>query len=278
MAVLIMMRRLFIIWNKLGSIHLTVILCLLLAVDLTCGYVCLNRRTTLFAPLNDIGLAAWIDTYGRYNLAYTAWFFILLGLLTLLCVNTFVCTTDHVAALMRTRALFSFHRLFFKFAPHVMHYALIVILAGYLSSYLFAQVLDARTLVPGASMTLPDTKARINFEDFDPVYYRSDRLPAFRDRVLRPRARLLLTDGDRRRAAVLTANRPVNFKGYGIFLKDFAPKEKEGGMDRRIRIDMSIRKDPGVRFYMAGMLLFTAGLVMYLVEWFFFRKVKKEAL
>jgi hypothetical protein len=273
-----MMRQLSFIWRKLGSIYLTVVLCLLLAADLACGYLCLNRRTTLFAPLNDIGLTAWIDTYGRHNLAYTAWFFILLGLLTLLCINTFACTTDHVVGLVRSRASFTRQRLLFKFAPHVMHYAMIIILAGYLSSYLFARVLVTRTLVPGTSMILPGTEGRITFESFDPVYYQGDRLPVFRNRVLRPRARLLLTDGDRHQAALLTGNRPVRFKGYGIFLKDFAPKEKEGGMDRRVRIDMNIRKDPGVRFSMAGMLLFSAGLGMYLAEWMLFKKFKKETL
>ncbi len=100
-------------------------------------------------------------------------------------------------------------------------------------------------------------------------------LPAFQNRVLQPRARLLLADGDYHQTSVLTCNRPVRFKGYGIFLKDFAPRKKGGGMSGRIRIDMSIRKDPGLRFYMAGILLFTAGLSIYLVEWIFYKKVKK---
>ncbi len=265
-------------WRKLGSIHLTVVLCLSLAADLTWGYVCLNRHATLFGPLNDIGLAAWLHTYGRHNMAYTAWFFLLLALLTLLCINTFVCTTDRVAGLLRARRRFTSLRLFFKFAPHIMHYALIVILAGYLSSYLFARVLDTRTLVPGHSMTLPATTARITFTGFDPLYHRGDHLPVLRDRVLRPRARLLLTDGESRQSTVLCCNRPVRFKGYGIFLKDFSPKQKGGAMAGRARIDMSIRKDPGVVLYLAGLLLFTAGLAIYLVDWTFFKKIRKDPL
>jgi hypothetical protein len=43
-------------------------------------------------------------------------------------------------------------------------------------------------------------------------------------------------------------------------------------MARRTRIDVSIRKDPGVPLYLAGMLLFTIGLVIYLVEWILFKK------
>lgn len=267
------MNMIRLVWSKLGSIHLTVILCLLLTVDLTVGYICLDRRTILFAPLNDIGLATWIQTYGKHNLTYTLWFFILLGLLTLLCINTFVCTTDRVVSLIARRNRFSGRRLFFKFAPHIMHYAMIVILVGYLCSYLFAKVLDSRTLIPGVPIGLPGTHAQISLIEMDSVYYRGDRLPAFKNRVLRPRARVQLVDGDRTQTAVLGCNRPLRFKGYSIFLKDFAPKKKGGAMNRRVRVDLSIRKDPGVRLYLAGIFLFTAGLAMYLTEWAMFHKV-----
>ena len=202
------------LWQKLGSIHFTVVLCLLLTTDLTVGYVCLNRRTSLFSPLNDIGLAPWINTYGVNNLTHTFWFFLLLVLLTLLCINTFICTTDRVVSLMAKRANFDRRRLIFKFAPHIMHYAMIVILIGYLCSYLFAQVLDTRTLVPGVPLALPGTNARITLMELDSVYYHSDRLPAFEKRVLRPRARLMVSDGEHRRSVVLGCMQPLRYRGY----------------------------------------------------------------
>ncbi|MBT8341978.1 MAG: hypothetical protein HKP58_13445 [Desulfatitalea sp.] len=49
----------------------------------------------------------------------------------------------------------------------------------------------------------------MTFTSFDSVYYQGDGLTAFRDRVLLPRARLLLTDGDHRHQATLCLNRPV---------------------------------------------------------------------
>ena len=270
-----MTRLLSFIWRKLAGIHLTVILCLLLAADLAAGYFCLDRRETVFAPLNEIGLKDWALTYGSHNLSVTAWFFILLGLLTILCINTFVCTTDHVVRLLRRREHFTPKRLFFKLAPHVMHYAIIVILSGYLGSYLFARVLDMRTLAPGGSMTLPDSTARITLESFDPEYYEGERLGFFQNRVILPKARLSLDDGHRKRSAVLTVNRPVRFKGYGIFLKNFSPKVKRQEMIRRPRIDLTIRRDPGVRLSLFGIVLFTAGLAMYLAEWIFFKRGKQ---
>jgi hypothetical protein len=260
------------VWRALGSLRLTVIICLLLAVDLVYGYFCLHGRTGLFAPLNEIGLAAWLATYGRFNLVHTAWFILLLGLLLLLGINTFVCTTDRVARLVGRRTRYTPRRFFFKFAPHIMHYAVILLLCGYLSSYLFSRVLDTRTLLPGTSVSLPGTTARIRLDAFDPVYYSGERLPAFDKRVLKPRAHLLLTRDGKQEKAILGLGRPVRFAGYGIFLKAFTPKKLTGGMSRRIRIDVSIRKDPGVPLYLAGMLLFTMGLGLYLVDWMLLKK------
>jgi hypothetical protein len=272
MADVTLQQRLGAVWHKLGSIHLTVVVCLLLAADLTLGYLCLKDRATLFAPMNEIGLAAWSATYGRHNLLHTSWFFLLLGLLTLLCLNTFVCTTNRVTALLRKRTQLGAIRLSFKLAPHLMHYALILMLAGYLGSYVFAKVLDTRTLIPGSVVALPATTARIAFIGLDPLYYPDDRLPAFKNRTMRPRARLLLIDGKSQREVILCVNRPVWFKGYGIFLKQFSPKTKPGsGMALRERVDVSIRKDAGVRLYLVGILLFTIGLGVYLVEWTFLK-------
>ncbi len=266
------------IWQKICSIHLTVALCLMITADSAWGYFCLNRHADLFEPLNDIGLVEWIATFGRHNLSHTLWLMLLLVLLFLLGLNTFACTTDRVLGLVSARSRMGARRFFFRLAPHVMHYAVLIILSGYLGTYLFARVLDSRTLVPGGSMTLPGTAATITFDAFDPIYYEGDALPAFENRVLMPRARLTLTRGDDVSTAVLAYNRPVRFEGYGIFLKNFNPTMRSGGMSGRTRIDLSLRRDPGVRLYIPGMFLFTVGLVMYLVERVFYKKNKKETL
>jgi len=258
------------LWRKLGSVGLTVSLCLALAIDLAGGYFCLKDRAPLFAPLNEVGLAVWTRTYGRHDLFHTAWFFALLGLLAVLALNTFVCTTNRLAILLGKRSQTSAGRLLFRLAPHLMHYALILILTGYLASYLFARVLDTRVLVPGTSLTLPETSLQVAFHGFDPVYDRGERLPAFKDRVVDPRARLAVTGGDYKVEAILSINQPVWVAGYGIFLKDFTPRTR-GGMNRRPRIDVTIRRDPGVRLYLAGIGLFTLGLGIYWTEWTFFK-------
>lgn len=256
----------------MGSIHLTVVISFLLTVDLSFGYICLEQHTTLFAPLNETGLFEWSKTYGYNNIGLTFWFFVLLLLLALLCLNTFICTTKRVMALLRSRKHFTPRHLFFRFAPHVMHYALIITLAGYLCSYLVAEVTAIRTLTPGGSMILPGTEATVTLKEFEPVYYQGERLESFKNRVIYPQALLGLTYGSTEKNALLAYNSPVMFKGYGIFLKNFTPATKGGGMNPKKRIDITIRKDPGVYIYLAGILLFTAGLFMYMGEYIFFHK------
>ena len=263
------------IWHKLGSIHLTVVVCLLLTADMILGYFCLEGRVLVFEPLNRVGLVAWATTYGLYHLEHTIWFFLLLILLALLCINMFVCTTARIVRLFRSSKKMARHRFLFTLAPHIMHYAVIIILTGYLFSYAFSQVIAHTTLVPGASVNIFNTPLTIEFAAWDPVLYTGKRLDHFQKRVIDPNIELILIHNQNKKTAILSVNRPARIGGYRIFLKNFAPK-KIGGMRLKPRIDLTIRKDPGVRFYMAGIGLFITGLLVYLGEWIFMKGSKKE--
>lgn len=261
-----MNRILLALWRFWGGINLTVVLCLFLTVDLVWGYFILNRHTPLFTPLHDMGLVTWIRTYGLHNVPFTWWFFVLLALLALLALNTFVCTTNRVVQLVSSRGRMGVGRLLCKLAPHIMHYGLIIILAGYLTSYLCTQVLTGSSLVPGFPLSLPGARGQVRLLAFEPEYYQGDRLAFWKDEVIAARARLLLDDGVTQREALLSCTRPVRFQGYSLHLVDFAPRSLVG-MKMKTRIDLHIRKDPGVGLYLAGIGLFTLGLVLYLYEW-----------
>ena len=265
-----------VIWRRLGSINLTIILCLLLALDLTYGYICLNRNAHIFTPINDLGLTDWIKTYGQYNLNHTMWLFILIILLTVLCINSFACTTDRLIRLFKSSGSLSGLRFILGLSPHIMHYAMIIILAGYLISYIFSTVLDTRVLIPGSSMTIPGTEIKLTFDSMSPEYYEGS-IPSFEDRILKPNAKLFITEGNLSLDRLLNYNRPIMYKGYSIFLKSFRPNSKSSGMSSTQRIDLNIRTDPGVRFYMAGILLFVTGLLMYMADRFIYREAKRKS-
>ena len=265
-----MTRTVALIWHRLGSIQLTVVVCLLLTADMMAGYFCMAGRTHVFEPLNRVGLVAWTRTYGVYHLEHTIWFFLLLMLLALLCLNMFVCTTDRVFRLIRAYKKMARSRFVFSLAPHIMHYAVIIILTGYLFSYAFSQVIAHTTLVPGTSATIFNTPLTIAFTGWHPVLYTGKRLDHFQERVIDPNIRLSLIHNQNRKNTTLSVNHPARMGEYRIFLKNFAPK-KIGGMRLKPRIDLTIRKDPGVRFYMAGIGLFITGLLVYLGEWIFIK-------
>jgi cytochrome c biogenesis protein ResB len=255
------------IWHGLGNIHLTVIVLLLLAADLAWGFYCLKFNNVLFQPLNETGLSQWIRTYGINNLSDTIWFFLLLILLFVLCVNTFVCTTDKVALLLKNRSHYTDKtRYFLKFSVHIMHYALIIMLTGYLFSYLFSEVYPSKTLLPGGQVHLKSAGLTIFLSHLKLDYYEGQRLDYFENRVIRIAGHLKLRRKGETRCKVISCIRPVWFKGYVISIKKYAPAQK-GGMGQRTHLTLQIRKDPGLKFYFIGMGLFIIGLLMYVCQW-----------
>jgi len=230
----------------------------------------------LFAPLNDIGVIEWSETYGLHNLEHTAWFFILIILLTFLGVNTFICTTDRMLVLTRARKNMEPLRFMFSLAPHVMHYAVLIILSGYLCSYLFSTVIPMKSLIPGMPVPIGNSGLTVTMQKLELDYYTGRRMPLFYNYALGVQARLLIADGAHQRQATLGINDPVWSGAYGIFLKDYSPRKKDGGMKRASdRVDVSIRKDYGVYFYMAGMLFFFVGLLFYVYGMVYFKLLKK---
>jgi len=261
-------------WKALASINLTIVLCLLLAADVVWGYACIHWRTTLFIPLNDMGIVPWVRTYGLGNLEHTAWFFLLLLLLAILALNTASCTLERVRQLWAARSSLSGLRLAIKLGPHVMHAAVLVILVGYLASYLYTEVVVGTVLLPGRSYTLPNNAGTITFTGFTHQTYQGKRLDVFQGEVIQPRAALLLSDKGGQREALLGFNRPVWLGGYSVHLDDFAPKKPGGGMRLKERIDLHIRKDPGVILYLTGIALFCLGLVLYVLDQRMYREAR----
>jgi len=262
------------IWRALGSIRLTIIVLLLLVCDLAGGYLSLKGSEKIFKPLNDFGLIEWVNTYGRTYPGHTVWFFVLFILLFLLAVNTFVCTTDRVLVLIETRKYFTRRlRFFLKFSVHIMHYALIAILIGYLVSYLYARTCSNMVIALKQDAMIPDTKIKVLLKSMNIDYYQGDRLNFLNDRACKISAELLLTAAGKQTSKTIGLNKPFRFKDLSFHLNDFAPRYKSG-MQRQPYISLIIKKDPGMKLYFAGTLFFLAGLLMYLYQWFLLQSKK----
>jgi hypothetical protein len=250
------------LWRLAGNIQLTVVLCGLLTVNLACAYPAIKGDLTLYMPMNDIGVYNWLRTYGLSNWTSAWWFMALLLLLTALGLNTFVCTTDRLLGIVRGRR----PGWFLKLAPHIMHYAVLVILSGYLASYLLALSLPGRALKPGDALVLPNGAGSVVFEKFEPIYYEGERLETFDGFILNPRAKMILrAEGRPARVDWLFFSHPVSLSGYKIFMEDFLPRRKAGGMDVK-SLKLIVRYDPSASIYLAGLALFVLGLGLYVFD------------
>ncbi len=77
---------------------------------------------------------------------------------------------------------------------------------------------------------------------------------------------LVFTDpGGRETVRRLGINRPVRYQGYSVHLKNYQP-QTESRAARPGWANLIIRRDPGVDGFFAGVGLFVAGLVGYLIQ------------
>ncbi|MDR1166558.1 MAG: hypothetical protein LBO66_11970 [Deltaproteobacteria bacterium] len=256
------------IWSFWGSVKLSIVLCFLLALDAALAYPLIRWNLTTFIPLGEIGIFPWLNTYGRYNLGHTFWFFALLVLLALLAVNAFVCATDRLWRSWKQRQRGRGLAFFLKLGPHVMHYAVLVILLGYLGSYALSESLPGRALTPnGPPLRLPRGQGEVRLEKTAPVAYRGERLEFFRDWLLDPGYELIFDDGAGYvKRAKLAYSVPARFRGYRFYLYDFYPKREEGGSVKLNYVKISIRRDPSAAVYLGGIGLFVGGLLLYAAD------------
>ncbi len=255
------------LWKAMGSVQLSIVLFGLLFIDLCIGYLCLEGRTTIFQPLNDVGLWRWLKTYGQHNLAYTGWFYVLLPLLFLLAINTLSCTITKLTHLFRHPGRWwrkSGTRL--TLSIHLMHLAVIVMLAGYLTSYTMGEVQQAVPLPLGKTLTLTDKKLRVTLKTLELIPYEADRLASFSNRYIDAHAWLTVSGpGNTQQQIMVGMNRPAWVQGYLFLMNRFNPRYI-GGMSSARYIVLDIRKDYGGIITLSGMAGFILGLLGYLLH------------
>ena len=252
------------LWSFFGSAFLSVWLLLSLVVVLCCGYYLFEAAPALYEPLNRLLLWDWIKSYGWYNLQSTWWFMGFLVLLGLLVANTFVCTWQKIVILARRGAKDSRLDFALRFSPHLMHLAFIIILASHLVTYVFGMNVQNNLVLLGREITIPGSEIRLRLDSIKPDFYKGDRLAFLKRRALTQEIMLSLTnaDGSVVRKA-LAYNSPIWHGGYSIHLKNYYPKAKTS-MPRRPYANLIIRRDPGVRTFFLGTVVFAVGLLAYL--------------
>jgi cytochrome c biogenesis protein ResB len=236
-------------------------------VDTALAYPLIQKSLTTFIPLGEVGLWTWLTSYGRLTFSHTFWFYGLLVGVTFLGVNSFVCSTIRVWAILGPRRKKGW---LLKLGPHFTHYAVVVMLLGYLGSYTLAEALPGRALVPdGPPFKLPKNLGFVSARLEKPKIYAGQRLEFFDQWYLDPGIVLSFKkpSGDQTFEARIAYNQPVRYAGYNFYLADFYPKNAtSAGMGGYKTIKLTIRRDPAANIYIAGIIIFAVGVALYLAD------------
>ncbi len=245
--------------NYLGNLYLSIVLFFLIVIDLVYGYICLNGRETLFSPINEIGLIKWYSTYGITYFRYTIWLLFLLLLLLLLGINTIICTTDRCITIVKNRNIR--HKLI-KISPHIIHYAVILILFGFLISYVFSYTKRV-ILLPNKKEQISQNMS-IKIESLKIDFYTGNRLSFLKNRAINCMAKLcILKDNNKEKCSYISLNSPVIYGMYSFHILRFSPSFKES-MSLKPYLLVVIKRDPGIWIYLIGSVLLIGGLFIYL--------------
>ena len=254
-------------WNFFGRADLTLYVLLALVADLCAGFFHFRAEPQIFGPLDRLMLWDWIVTYGRFHVGQTWWFFVFMGLMFLLVLNTLVCTLNRVAGLIRTRGRDA-GRLDYllRFSPHLMHLAFLVLLISMLFSYVAGVNLRNNILSVGRTVELAQTGHKLRLDKIEVDFYQGRRLFFFENRALDQDLTLVFTDPRGRETVKhLGINKPIRYRGFSIHIKNYQPQNKNRA-GRPAWANLIIRRDPGAAGFFAGVGLFVLGLTGYLIQ------------
>jgi ResB-like family protein len=218
------------LYTRLTSLNLG--LWLLTGVMLALAAGSFSSGSSESSGLNDVPLFYWLQ---HAPVSFSWWLWICVGLIAILCLNTFLCSIE--ALRNKGRSI----------APHLMHLGfLLIVLAHLFSAYGgFKQQFQ---LPEGGSIGFPDGE-RVHIESITTEAGPMGMPSGYR-------AELRLDSG---RLGGIEPNSPLFHKGYGIYLKHVALTPAPLAI-------LEIHREPGALMALFGALFFTAGNVMLLAK------------
>jgi len=198
----------------------------------------------VFGPMNNLILFEWIAKIGMRSLWQTWWFFAALAALVLLTVNTIVCSIQAI------RGRWTRRDVLLRIAPQIVHAGfLFILLAHFLGAgwgYRLSGVMPEGAITP-----LPDNQ-QLHLAKIRSVVNEGGYLTDWS-------ADVILYEGNSYAiAGTLGPNKPVFYRGVGIYLKSIQNRRGPAAL-------LMVNKDPGAVWALVGGILFTLGCVMLLV-------------
>ena len=246
------------LWDIIGNVYLSVYLIVGIVINGGILYFLIKNYPHLFAPINNIGLIEWAKTYGLSYMKYTCYFFLFLFFLLLFCINMFICTTQKIISIFKK----SYKNKLSRLSPHIMHYAVILILSGFLINYLFSKT-NTIILVPNIKRCVFNNIC-LSLQDLNIKYSHTKRLFFWDKRAISCNAKIKIEGFKNTSYKTIGINSPGIYKIYSLHLRDFSPKITSG-MSSKEYVVLTVKKDYGIFFYLSGTFMFIFGLLIYVI-------------
>jgi len=255
--------RLF--WGFLGRPSLSVWVIYLLLADILAGSVIMRHHPKIFSALESRTLQDWAITYGLKNIHITWWLFASLILLFLLAITTSVCTTNKTTAIMRKSHGGAVWELCMRLSPSMIHLGFVLLLAGQLASHTLGVNSHGHILDIGGRTTAPGSDIVVVLKDLKIEFFKANSpFLGMEGRAKNVSGTLYIHDGHGVHERMISINHPVMYRGWGFFIDDFSPQSEE--YKRAPYVNLTLRRDPGIRLIIAGAIAFGIGLMCYLIS------------
>jgi hypothetical protein len=208
------------------------------------GSYMMPAHREVFAPMNEDLLFHWATGAASGNLWYTWWFFAALAALMLLTLNTVMCSVQAIGEKW-SRADF-----LLRVSPQIVHLGFLFILLAHVLGAGWGYKLSG-TMPEGAYARLPEDKA---------LYLKEIRVETDANGYLKNwTAEAEVFENNKRvMVGTLGPNKPLFYKGVGVYVKNLNFENGPAAL-------LVIARDPGMKWALAGGLLFILGSMMLLV-------------
>ncbi len=228
------MKRLFALLNSLRT---AVWLLVGLIVFLLAGSLIMPARPDRYAGMNSQLLFDWLA--GEWRNPVHFWFLLVLVLLSLLTLNTLVCSVDSVLRRLTRREFL------LRISPQLMHVGFLFILLAHLLSSGWGFKAEG-VLAKGATGVLP-TGQRVTLRTLDMEFH-----PSGMPRNWWADVELTGADGTVESGRI-GPNRPLFHKGVGVYLKNLTTLRNAPAAQ------LYVSADPGALWALVGAVIFTVG-------------------
>ncbi len=233
------------LWGFFSSVRLTIILAALICADAAWGSILAVGNPRFYRALDAQILVPWLAADGPRYFSLTLWIYVLVLLVFLFALNTFVCTTDKVYSIIKSR------RPWQSLFPHIVHIGFLVALLGHFAGSTWGFKVYGQTVDKGETIQVPNAPGlRLRLDGMDIRQNAEGDVEYLKDTVT------ILERGREVTTGSIQINGPLIYKGIAFYHLDqgYSPEGvilDTGAKEERVRFNGSFDMPDG-RIYRLG--------------------------